>query len=384
MNSPPAMQRPTGPFPQSDCRGALDALLRRITWRVVATTIGIAIALDTWSVFDIANETIPQIPPVEAYLSGTVVNLFMAFCIMFTTLVADEMVARGARRLPAYACAVVIGCAAAVLAQWQVHQWLNLRNRYEVPGVRNELLQAQPLAIFCEYLMWGGTIVLIYANHRSALLASARMNAAQVERAHAQRRTLQARLQALQALVEPQFLFNTLTQVRDLYDRDRVSGGEMLRDLILYLRAALPRLRDSSSTLEQEISLASAYLSIVRVQYAGRLVFDVSASRVERAARVPPMILLPLLEQALAKGIASPFADVAIRVAAEIAVGRLRLKVTHSGNGFSEDNDGARVIRDRLRALYGENATLVFGTPVNGGTQAIVEVPHESTDSGHR
>ena len=144
MNSPPAMQRPTGPFPQSDCRGALDALLRRITWRVVATTIGIAIALNTWSVFDIANETIPQIPPVEAYLSGTVVNLFMAFCIMFTTLVADEMVARGARRLPAYACAVVIGCAAAVLAQWQVHQWLNLRNRYEVPGVGSNCSKRNP------------------------------------------------------------------------------------------------------------------------------------------------------------------------------------------------------------------------------------------------
>src|SRR5206468_7152836 len=106
-----------------------------------------------------------------------------------------------------------------------------------------------------------------------ALLATARLNAAQVQRAETQRRTLESRLQVLQARVEPQFLFNTLAQVRELYESDPAKGGEMLGNLIVYLRAALPHLRESTSTLGQEMDLVTAYLNIMRVRLGERLAF---------------------------------------------------------------------------------------------------------------
>ena len=79
----------------------------------------------------------------------------------------------------------------------------------------------------------------------------------------------------MQARVEPQFLFNTLAQVRQLYDSDAPLAGKMLDDLIAYLRAALPHLRESSSTLGKEAALARAYLDIVRVRLGERLAFDI-------------------------------------------------------------------------------------------------------------
>jgi hypothetical protein len=299
--------------------------------------------LDAWSLFELVYDSGlsgSKLPIAQASVSGAIVNLFMAFCIMFTTLVADQRVARGAKRLPAYARAVVLGSAAAALAQWEAHQWLHLPTRLQVPGAPHEVAIMQPAVVFFEYLIWGSIIVFIYVNRRTALLAAARMNAAQVQRADAQRRTLESRLQALQARIEPQFLFNTLAQVHELYDRDPVRGGEVLDDLIVYLRAALPHLRDSMTTLEQELKLASAYLSIVRVRLGGRLALHVDVSQAEAAARVPPMILLPLLDQALAKEFSSPTAEITIRVAAEIADGRLRVEITQEGSGFSgQDRD---------------------------------------------
>jgi len=364
----------------------LQAALQRISWRVVGSTVAIAVALNVWLLIELAGETSPKLPTWEGYLSGTIVNLLMTFCIMFATLVADERVARGAKRVRTYAWAVVIGSAVAALAQWEVHQWLHLRTRNDLPGIPHEVALMQPFAVFLEYLIWGSIIVFIYVNRRTALRAAARMNAAHVQRADAQRRTLEARLQALQARIEPQFLFNTLAQVHELYDRDPTRGGEMLGDLIVYLRAALPHLRDPMTTLEQELTLAEAYLRIMRVRLEERLVFDIDAPQAGLRARVPPMVLLPLLDQALASGVSSSTANLTIRVAAEVASGRLRLEVTHSGSSFAAGGrDGSlRAIQDRISALYGDNGSLAFTTAADHSTQAVMEIPHESADGSHR
>jgi len=110
----------------AELRVAIYAAARHVSWRVVATTLAIMIALDAWLVFDIAYQVGTKLRGAEGYLSGAIINLLMAFRIMFTTLVADELVAHGAKRLSAYGWAVVIGSAAAAVAQWEVHQWLHL------------------------------------------------------------------------------------------------------------------------------------------------------------------------------------------------------------------------------------------------------------------
>ena len=94
-----------------------------------------------------------------------------------------------------------------------------------------------------------------------------------------QKKALESHLQLMQAQVEPQFLFNTLRRVGDLYETDRSSADRMLDNLILYLRAALPQMRTSASTLGQEVQLAQAYLNIERIRASRPARFRVRCSR---------------------------------------------------------------------------------------------------------
>jgi histidine kinase len=386
MNVPASLAVSPKPPVATGLRDALQAALRHVSWGVVGTTFAIMVALDAWLVFDIAYQHGTNLPEAEGYISGAIVNLLMAFCIMFTTLVADELVASGAKRLPAYAWAVVVGSAAAALAQWGMHEWLHLGTWNDVPDVPRDVAIAQPAIVFFEYLIWGSTIVFIYVNRRNALLATARMNAAQVQRAAAQRSTLESRLQALQARIEPQFLFNTLAQVRTLYDSDPAKGGQMLGDLIVYLRAALPHLRDSTSTLEQELKLVGAYLNIMQVRLGGRLAFDIELPQSAHSARMPPMILLPLLDQALTDRLLSSNTGVTIRIAAHTSAGKLRVEIADSGGAFRAGGPRSdlRDIQERVHALYGDTGSLAFGPAGGHGTQAVMEIPHEPTNGNHR
>jgi len=246
----------------------------------------------------------------------------------------------------------------------------------------------QPAVVFFEYLIWGSIVVFIYVNRTTALQASARMSRAQTEQARARRRTLESRLQALQARIEPQFLFNTLARVRTLYGEDREKGGRLLEDLIVYLRAALPHLRDSLSTLAKEIDLVRAYMSIMQAHVGDRvpLAVEVSMPPDARDLVFPPMILLPLVEQVLgvvARADASELPP--LRIAARVIASRLRVEVGAPGDFAAERERGVVPdISERLRALYGALGTLaVDGSDMSWG-RIVLEIPGETTDRDHR
>jgi hypothetical protein len=379
MNVPAALVDPprTGQPPRA--RGPLRRALARITWRVVATTLAIAVAVGAWSMWEIAVVDGPQLPRGSAYLSAMIVNVSIAFAMMFTTFVADELVVDARRSVPIYGIAVVAGSAIGTLAQWQIHRWLELPWRNEVPGVPPELGKMQPAVVFLEYLIWGAIIVWIYVNRRGALRAAARMNAAQVQRAELARRTLQARLATLQAQVEPRFLLDTLARVSERYDDDPAKGSEMLGRLIAYLRAALPRLRESTSTLAQEIALARAYVDVMRAKLGEDVALHAEVPEALRTTRMPPMIVLPLVTALLARR------DTAgIRVSARRAGDALRMSIADGARGFSDVSDGTLDdIRQRLHALYGDRGCLALDPPEACGT-AIIEIPYEATDGHHR
>jgi hypothetical protein len=384
MNSSATLVVSTKASTAAGLRAALQGAVLHVTWRIAGATVAIAVALVVWSVFGSRRD--PNLPAVEVYLSATIINVLVAFSIMFATLVADERVTRGAQRLPAYTWSVVVGSAIAAFAQWNVRQWLQVRTSSDLPGISHDVAVMQPAFVFFEYLIWGSIIVFIYVNRRSALLATERMNAALVQRAETQRHTLESRLQALQARVEPQFLLNTMAQVRELYESDPAKGGQMLGDLIVYLRAALPHLRELTSTVGQEVDLVSAYVNMLRVRLGEHLAFHVDVPEAARAARMPPMVLLPLIDHVLAQGLA-PLAGLrVIQIATRITGGKLRVEVTDSGEGFEpgESSNDLRDIQDRLHALYGDEGTLAFARSDRRGTRAVMEIPHESTDGNRR
>jgi len=363
---------------QTHLTEAVRAALRRLSWRIVTATLLISLALDAWLVFDIRYASALGTKPVTlpSFTSGAVVNLAMALCIMLATLVADEVVASGANRLRVYGCAVVTGCGAGTIVQWAVHRALHLPDQMELSGQPSVM---HPWAMFFEYIIWGSVIVFLYVSGRTALLAAARLHAVHLQREETQRRTLESRLQALQARVEPQFLLDTLAQVHALYRTCPAHAGQLLSDLIGYLRSALPHLRESTSTLERELALAGAYRNIMRARSDNRLVLDIDVAGTELAARMPSMVLLPLVNHALLA------TDDRIRISA--CTGGDLLRVELSGTRGSVAADGAhrlQAIRERLEVLYGARAMLRT-EPIDGGfSRTIVEIPYEPADGGHR
>jgi hypothetical protein len=322
------------------------------------------------------GKPVPQQPPTM-WLSHIVILTCLGGALWLAVLIADDAVARGARRGRAYALAVVAGTASGALLQYLVRWPLG----FETMASHEELLVrlAQPIYVFCDAVLFGGLLTFLHVNLATARAAASRRHAAEMDRAQTQRRTIESRLQAMQARVEPQFLFNTLAQVKQLYDSDGALADRMLDDLIAYLRAALPHLRESSSTLGQEAALARAYLDIVRLRLGRRLAFDISIPEALADARMPPMMLLPLIDHVLVYGLEPAHADGAIRIESEVGGGRLRLTITDSGAGFVPGGNAGNLnsIDERLHALYGDDAALRLAQLAGSATQAVLDIPYE-------
>ncbi|MEO8752269.1 MAG: histidine kinase [Casimicrobiaceae bacterium] len=232
----------------------------------------------------------------------------------------------------------------------------------------------------------GGAIALAYFARRHDRQVTQALHAAGLARIETQRRTLEADLQAMQAQVEPAFLLGTLEDVGRLNETEPDLGDRALDALILFLRAALPRLRETTSTVSKEVDLSCAYLAIAKVRLKDRLVFHVDTPEEALDARMPPMVLLPLLEGAVNRDTAA-IASRTITIGAAIGGGRLTLTIADTGAGFAPEGPGESIssgIRERLDALYGQAASLALQHNEHRGTCAVLEIPHERVEGSDR
>ena len=192
-------------------------------------------------------------------------------------------------------------------------------------------------------------------------------------------RWTKARLAMLQAQIEPHFLFNTLANVRRLYQTEPVAAESMLEDLMRYLGVALPQIRAIDSTLGREMALTESYLNIQRIRMGRRLAFDIDIPESLREAPVPPMMLLTLAENAIRHGL-NPLPEGGfVRVSARVAGGQLRLQVADSGQGFTKTSGGGTGLantRARLAAMYGPAAQLSLGLNHPRGVIATISLPY--------
>lgn len=188
----------------------------------------------------------------------------------------------------------------------------------------------------------------------------------------------QARLSALQAQIEPHFLFNTLANVKRLYETAPLRGREMLSSLIGYLRAALPTMRQSGSTLRREIELARSYLTILQMRMGDRLKFSIDAPDALLDAEVPPLVLGTLIENALKHGLAPLPEGGTLLIRALRDGDQLRIEVHDNGRGFYGQGGsgvGLANTRSRLAALYGSAAALQLAANSPSGVVATVLLP---------
>ncbi len=241
------------------------------------------------------------------------------------------------------------------------------------------------LAIVLVPLFLVAIVIKFFVDRSRASLKVADAKRKEAEYHRMSQQVTEAKLSALQAQVEPHFLYNTLASVQALTEVDPAKANEMTGHLIQYLRNALPKMRESVSTVGQEVELVRAYLSILQMRMGERLKFTISVPESLSALPFPPLMLPSLVENAIKHGLEPQREGGTIDVSASLEDGRLKLVVSDTGRGFS-DTPGAGVglsnIRERLAALYGERAHLTMEASEPHGVVATIDVPMEGTRAG--
>jgi len=223
-----------------------------------------------------------------------------------------------------------------------------------------------------------GLVVGVCAYHSDTREAADALLRVQIDRASLDGELLQAQLQLLRAQIQPHFLFNTLSVVRALSRNDRASTVAMLDHLIRYFEAALPRLRESEVPLAQELELVDAYLAIYRARMGTRLSYRIAVAEGLGQLRIPSMMLLTLVENAIKHGVSPLVEGGLIHVSASCERDRLLLKVADSGRGLEArqgHGTGLPNIRQRLLLMYGNEAELTLRAAEPRGMVASICVP---------
>ncbi len=200
------------------------------------------------------------------------------------------------------------------------------------------------------------------------------------------RQVVEARMAAMQAQVEPHFLFNTLASIDHLIETDPPRASTMQKNLIALLRASMPSMREqnpNAQTLGREMAVIRPYLEILKVRMEDRLQASVRVPDGLASAEFPPMMIQSLVENAIKHGLEPKAEGGALDVSAEIVHGRLAVTVADTGLGFGKaDTAGTGIglanIRERLKLLYGDRASMVVADNQPTGTIVTLTVPYQA------
>jgi hypothetical protein len=196
-----------------------------------------------------------------------------------------------------------------------------------------------------------------------------------------------AKLNVLNAQVEPHFLYNTLASAQLLTRSDPARADEMLGNLIVYLRNSMPRTEGEMSTLATELERARAYLEIMKIRMGERLAVQVQVPPALTPTPMPPMMLQTLVENAIKHGLEPLTAGGTIWIIAREADGKVSVTVADNGRGFGGDSAGTGVglknVRERLKLAYGGDAALNIGPNFPNGVAASIVIPAHAAIQTH-
>jgi hypothetical protein len=229
-------------------------------------------------------------------------------------------------------------------------------------------------------IVFGTPITYFFSSREKMAQARAQLKDEQILRLTLEKRAVEAHLKSLQAQIEPHFLFNTLSNILSLIDIDPNKSQRMLENLTCYLRSSLSTLRRESATLGEEIDLIQAYLNIQKIRIGERLRYRIDVPASLHGLPFPPMLLQPLVENAVQHGIEPKVEGGEILVTAAHGPGRVVVAVTDTGSGLADSAPsgvGLASVRERLQVIYGENAALILKNNVPCGLTAVLEIPDE-------
>ncbi len=255
---------------------------------------------------------------------------------------------------------------------------------------RSSLGEALPELAF----LWIIGSAILKASYKRQLRAQA--EAAQAtevaESEQLKRQVVEARMAAMQAQVEPHFLFNTLASIDHLIETDPPRASQMQKNLIALLRASMPTMREASSNgaprdLAREMAMVRPYLEILKVRMEERLATRIEVPDGLLSAEFPSMMIQSLVENAIKHGLEPKPEGGELAVKAEIVHGKLNLVVSDTGLGFGKaatagTGVGLANIRERLQLLYGRDASVVVTENKPSGTVVTIAVPYRTVTPG--
>jgi sensor histidine kinase YesM len=247
----------------------------------------------------------------------------------------------------------------------------------------SEILRGRP-AFFIQMLFIGilfGTMITYFFFSRERISQTEKqLQEEQIKRLTLEKKTLETHLKLLQAQIEPHFLFNTLSNILSLLESDPTKGKAMIEDLTRYLRASLSRTRDRMTTLGQEMDLVRAYLDIYKVRMGERLRYTLEVPEALRDLSFPPMLVQPLVENALKHGLEPKIEGGNIVVKVEQDTDCCRVSVADTGAGLLENSVagiGLANVRERLEVIFNGKAHLTLEENQPSGLKVTMEIPCE-------
>jgi LytS/YehU family sensor histidine kinase len=194
----------------------------------------------------------------------------------------------------------------------------------------------------------------------------------------------QAQLQALKMQLHPHFLFNTLHSISALVHKNPDAADKMIARLGDFLRLTLENSGAQEVSLQEELEFLKCYLEIERIRFAERLTVQLDIEPQTLDARLPNLILQPIVENAIRHGISPRTAPGRIEIEARRLNGFLQVQVTDNGPGISSGSNTGTIVREgvglantqaRLKQLYGEDHRLDLSNAASGGLTVLLEIP---------
>jgi sensor histidine kinase YesM len=318
-----------------------------------------------------------RIDLVRQFWNCFVFAQFIGYTIYVLMLVVDAVVSREARRTAPmrWMYFLVIPTIGVFIGYWLATTALDYQaSRAEMFTWRGML------SIFTVALIIAGILLAIFIPRDRAARVQAQAARDEARANAAEREATLARMQLLEAQVEPHFLYNTLAHVVSLVDGEPALAKRMLHRLIDLLRATATA-GARTSTLGSQLDLLRSYLDLIGLRMGSRLAWSVDAAPELLGLPVPPMLLQPVVENAIKHGLEPKVDGGRVDVTARRDGNALLLTVADTGLGVAATREptstglGLANLRARLATLFGDAASLRMADNAPAGTRVTVVLP---------
>ncbi len=230
-------------------------------------------------------------------------------------------------------------------------------------------------------IIFSGMCFYYFYNREQMAITDKLVEETKRKQAEQEKSLIQSQLMQMQSQIEPHFLFNTLANISALMSHDVPKARTMLDKLTELLRASLANSRLTEATVEAEVRHTRAYLAIQQIRLGERLSYTINVAPHLEQAIIPPMLIQPLVENAIGHGIEPKAEGGSISVEIVAHENKLIIRVTDDGVGFADTPSkaghgvGLSNIKQRVKGLFGQQGSVAITQPKQGGFSVSISMP---------